>query len=121
MTGELDKLNTSFIALSPELIEKNRILIEEKQFKFEILRDQENEVAQAYGLRWNLPADLKKLYLSFGVDLAAANGETRWALALPATFIINQNGVVECVSADPDYTQRPEPQETLQALKHIAG
>jgi peroxiredoxin len=117
---EFTNLDTTLITLSPELIENNRSLIEKKKLKFEMLRDLENEVAQAYGLRWNLPSDLKKLYLSFGIDLAAANGESSWTLAVPATFIIDKTGVVRYVNADPDYTRRPEPQDTLEALKRIA-
>jgi peroxiredoxin len=95
-------------------------MIEEKKLKFEILRDPGNEVAHAYGLRWALPDDLKQLYKKFGIDLAESNGGGSWTLPLPARFIVNPAGVVQYARVDPDYTRRPEPHETLEALKRIA-
>ncbi len=95
-------------------------MIEQKKLNFEILFDQGNEVAHAYGLRWALPDDLKQLYKQFGIDLADTNGEESWTLPIPARFIINSAGEVKYARANPDYTQRPEPQETLEELKHLA-
>jgi peroxiredoxin len=67
-----------------------------------------------------LPDDLKGLYKNFGIDLAETNGEDSWSLAVPARFIIDTAGVVRYVRADPDYTRRPEPEETLEELKRLA-
>ena len=39
---------------------------------FELLRDFGNTVAEAYGLVFTLPDDLRELYLKFGIDLARA-------------------------------------------------
>ena len=94
--------------------------MEQRKLDFEILRDPGNEVAQAYGLRWTFPDDLKSLYIKFGIDLAEANGEASWTLAVPARFVIDAEGVVRYARVDPDYTQRPEPAETLGALRNLA-
>lgn len=114
-------LTTTLIAISPQLVEHNRAMIEQNELDFEILHDPGNEVAHAYGLRWALPEDLKQLYKKFGIDLAEFNGEGSGTLAVPARFIVNTAGVVQYAHVDPDYTQRPEPQETLQELKRLAG
>jgi len=58
----------------------------------------------------------KFVELKVGIDLAEANGDDSWTLAIPARFIIGKSGVVEYARVDPDYTHRPEPQETLDAL-----
>jgi peroxiredoxin len=94
-------------------------MIEKKKLKFEILRDPGNEVANTYGLRWALPDDLKQLYRQFGIDLAETNGEGSWTLPMPARFIINPAGEVKYARVDPDYTRRPEPQDTLEELKSL--
>ncbi len=107
------------MALSPELPEHSRGLIEKKNLAFEILRDPGNAVAAAYGLRWAMPEDLKALYLKFGLDVATSNGDESWTLAMPARLIIDRAGVVRYVRADPDYTRRPEPGETLEALRGL--
>jgi peroxiredoxin len=91
-------------------------LIEKLKLGFGILHDPGNKVAAAFGLRWSLPDDLRALYLQFGLDLPAGNGDDSWTLALPASFIIDQQGSVRYARTDPDYTRRPEPDETLEAL-----
>jgi peroxiredoxin len=92
------------------------LLIEKHRLKFEILHDPANKVGASYGLRVSLPDDLKKLYLQFGIDLAEGNGEDSWTLCLPARYIVDRQGVVRYARTDPDYTRRPEPEETLEAL-----
>lgn len=86
---------------------------------FDFLRDPGNEVAANYGLRWQLPDDLKQLYLEFGTDLEADNGDDSWTLPMPARYIIDSNGIVRYARTDPDYTVRPDPAETLEALRAL--
>ncbi len=109
------------MALSPQNLELSRKLIKQRKLKFEILRDSGNEVADAYGLRWTFPEDLKQLYLQFGIDLAENNGDDSWTLAVPGRFIIDKAGAVQYASVDPDYTRRPEPEETLNELKRLGS
>lgn len=70
-------------------------------------------------MRWTLPEELKKLYLQFKIDLAAANGDDSWTLPVPARFIVDPRGIIRYARVDPDYTRRPEPRETLEALKQL--
>ena len=64
----------------------------------------------------HVPDELKQIYLEFGIDLAASNGEASWTLPVPGTYVIDTAGVIRHASADADYTRRPEPDETLAAL-----
>ncbi len=86
---------------------------------FDLLHDPGNEVAARYGLRWQLPDDLKQLYLEFGTDLEADNGDDSWTLPMPARYIIDRDGIVRYARTDPDYTVRPDPAETLEALRAL--
>ena len=88
---------------------------------FEILSDPGNEVAQSYGLRYKLPEDLKEVYLKFGIDLEKYNGDDSWTLPLPAGLIIDQKGIIRYAEINADYTVRPEPEETMAALKNMTG
>jgi peroxiredoxin len=104
------------VAVSPQLADRSRALIDKRRLRFEILRDPGNEVGASFGLRYTMPGGLKQLYLQFGVDLAEGNGESSWTLCLPGRYIIDRQGVVRSARTDPDYTRRPEPEETLEAL-----
>jgi peroxiredoxin len=76
-------------------------------------------VASDFNRLNHVPDDLKQLYLGFGVDLEASNGEDSWTLPVPGTYVIDSSGIIRYASADADYTRRPEPEETLQALEAL--
>jgi len=38
---------------------------------------------------------------------------------MPARFVIDRQGVVRVAESDPDYTTRPEPEDTLAALRAL--
>ena len=94
---------------------------EPKPLSFEMLRDFGNRTAEAYGLVFTLPDDLREVYLKFGIDLARGNGDGTWRLPVPARFVIDRQGIIRAVDADPDYTRRPEPAQTVEVLKGLSG
>jgi peroxiredoxin len=85
-----------------------------------MLRDHGNQVSTKYGLVFTLPEDLRAIYLKFGIDLAAGNGDGTWRLPIPARFVIDRSGTIRSAEADPDYTRRPEPTDTIEVLKRLA-
>ena len=94
---------------------------EPKPLSFELLRDLGNQVAEAYGLAFTLPDDLREIYVKFGIDLARGNGDGTWRLPMPARFVIDRGGIIRAVDADPDYTRRPEPARTVEILRGLRG
>ena len=92
---------------------------EPKPLSFELLRDFGNQVAEAYGLGFTLPDDLREIYLKFGIDLAKGNGDGTWRLPVPARFVIDRQGIIRAVDADPDYTRRSEPSKTVEILRGL--
>jgi peroxiredoxin len=84
-----------------------------------VLSDAGNQVADRFGLKFTLPAYLKELYLTFPNDLAKVNGDDSWTLAIPARFVIDRHGIIRWASVDPDYTRRPEPADTVAALRAL--
>ena len=92
---------------------------EPKPFSFEMLRDAGSQVAEQYGLVFTLPADLRAIYLKFGIDLAQGNGDGTWRLPIPARFVIDRECIIRTADADPDYTRRPEPARTVEILRAL--
>lgn len=76
-------------------------------------------MAEAYGLVFTLPDELRAIYTKFGIDLALGNGDGTWRLPVPARFVIDGQGVIRAVDADPDYTRRPEPARTVEVLRGL--
>ncbi len=120
-TAEFKALGATINAISPQLQSFNREFTEEKKLTFEILSDPGNEVAQSYGLKFKLPEDLKEVFLKFNIDLEKYNGNDSWTLPLPARLIIDQEGIIRYADINADYTVRPDPEETIAALKNMIG
>ena len=105
--------------ISPQVARTPRETDEPVAMPFEMLRDFGNAVAEAYGLVFTLPDDLRAIYQKFGIDLAKGNGDGTWRLPVPARFVIDRAGVIRSVDADPDYTRRPEPAATIEVLRTL--
>jgi peroxiredoxin len=104
------------VAISPQLPAFSKELSEKHKLGFDILYDAGNKIASTYGLVYDFPADLKALYLQFGINLEETNGDGSWQLPMPARYVIGQDGRVSWASVNPDYTQRPEPEDTIAVL-----
>jgi peroxiredoxin len=118
--GTLKEYGATMVAITPQLAEASRPLIEKQGISFDLLSDPGNAYAAKLGLRFTLPDDLKEVYLSFGLDLPVRNGEGSWTLPMPGRFVIDRGGVVRAADVDPDYEHRPEPQKTIDDIKAFA-
>jgi len=107
------------VVISPQVARTPRETEDPKPLPFEVLRDFGNRVAEAYGLAFTLPEDLREIYLKFGIDLARGNGDGTWRLPVPARFVIDGQGIIRAVDADPDYTRRSEPARTVEILEGL--
>ncbi len=106
----------SLVAISPQTPPNSRKSMRENKLTFPILSDVDGSVGAAFGLGFELPADLRELYLSAGIDLPAFNADPSWTLSMPARYVIGQDGGILYAEVNPDYTQRPEPEDVLGAL-----
>jgi peroxiredoxin len=120
VAGTLKELGATIVAITPQLAEASRSLIEKRKISFDLLSDPGNAYAAKLGLRFRLPDDLKAVYLSFGNDLAVRNGEASWTLPMPGRFVVDRGGIVRTADVDPDYERRPEPQQTVDDIKALA-
>lgn len=119
VTGALKELGATICAITPQSPEATKPLIEKHKIAFNLLSDHGNEFTAKLGLRFKLPDDLKEVYLSFSIDLAAGNGEDSWTLPMPGRFVIDTAGIVRAADVDPDYRYRPEPQKTVDDVKAL--
>ena len=78
-----------------------------------MLSDPGNEYAARLGLRFQLPEELKEIYLSLGIDLEESSGSADWTLPVPARIVVDRTGIVRATDIDVDYTRRPEPEKTV--------
>lgn len=116
---DIEAMGARLVLISPQKIEHSRKMMEDKGLSAVMLSDPGNETAARYGLQYQLPEDLKKVYRQFDINLDKYNGDDSWTLPLPARLIIDTEGTIRHADISADYTIRPDPQETIEELKKI--
>ncbi|MCH8686476.1 peroxiredoxin-like family protein [Pedomonas mirosovicensis] len=113
-------LGANLVAISPQTPVNSRKSVRQNGLDFPILSDPRNDVAAAFGLRFELPAYLIELYQGLKNDLPAFNGDPSWTLPMPARYVIAQDGTILYAEVNPDYTRRPEPEDMLPAIRQAS-
>ena len=104
------------VAVSPQLPDHSLSTSEANEISFEVLSDVGNHTAREYGLVFTLKEELRPIYEKWGADIASVNGDDSFELPIPATFVINSNGVITYSFVDADYTNRLEPAKIIESL-----
>jgi peroxiredoxin len=113
-------LGAELVVISPQTQERAAKQTEAMGLKFSLLSDEKNATAKAFGLAYQLPDDLKDVYQHvFKIDLSRINADTEWTLPIPARIVIDRQGVIRDIKADPDYRYRPEPSDTVEVLRSL--
>lgn len=110
----------SLVAISPQRPEGGLAMRDNNRIDFPILFDPGARVAHAFGLVFELPAELEQVYRGFGVDLPTENEEAGWRLPIPATYVIAPDSRIVKAGVEVDWTTRMEPETALAAVESLA-
>ncbi|WP_428266220.1 peroxiredoxin-like family protein [Haliangium sp.] len=116
---EMRALSASLVAISPERPDHASATALRNEVSFEVLSDVGNVFARKLGLVFELPPDLRAVYGDLGLDVEDHNGDDRWELPLPATYVVARDGTIGYAFVDADYTKRAEPEHILAALRGL--
>lgn len=115
---EIHDYGAELVAISPQTPDNSLSLQEKHGLEYEVLSDVGNTVARKFGLVYSLSEPMKEFFSVVGIDLPSFNGDQSWELPIPATYVIDQSGVV-VAHIDPDWSHRMEPREILEALRSL--
>ena len=118
---QIEQVGASLVAISPQTVQQSFFMADQHKLRFALLSDAGNKMARQFGLVYRVPDDQEAVYRRAFINLPVANDDTSWELPIPATFIIGQDGTVLYVSANEDYSERPEPADILHWLLEIAA
>jgi peroxiredoxin len=113
-----------FVAISPQTQRHNDFTLQQHELPFPILSDPAAEVAGRFGIAYSVPAAHREYYKRILVNIPFVNSgnmyknaaEESWRLPLPATFVVDQAGVIAFSEAHADFRVRPEPADVMQAV-----
>lgn len=123
LSGWDEKLSTmasmgaTVVALTPENPEHIKKTMTDQHLRYGILSDYKNEAATAFGIVFEMPAEMQEKYRNFGVDLSEHNWDKTWRLPHPAAYVIDRDGTIRYAYCNEDYKVRADPAEVIAVLK----
>ncbi len=95
-------------------------LVDEPEEGFELCSDPRQEVIERWRVQFEMPPVLQKYYLGeVDTDISKYNVDGSWRLPVPATFVVDQAGIVRRRHVTADFTKRMEPDAVVEALDEI--
>jgi peroxiredoxin len=97
----------NIVAITPESIENVEQTVKLHNLTFTVIYDCQEKIMKDYGVIFNVTKEYQDKILSeLSVDIAKNNGRDAVRLPVPATYIINKEGIIVAVQFDPDYKNR---------------
>ncbi len=110
----------SLIAISPQQPDDALSMAEKHALEYDVLSDVDQDVLTAYRIRFDLPPNVTEHMLDATLAaLAKQQPEGHYSLPVPATFVLDQDGVVRARYVSMNYRTRMEPAEALEAVRKI--
>ena len=105
------------VAISPQTVRQNDFAVSQHSLPFPLLRDESAAIAAEFGAAYTVPEFMQGYYRSILVNIPFINGESSWRLPVPATFVIDRNGVVIWSQGHADFRVRPDPADAIKSLQ----
>ncbi len=115
----LQEAGVLVMAISPEVPRQTRATRHKLTLEFDVLSDISNVVARRFGLVYQLDRELMTTYEQSGIDLVDHNGDDSYELPVPATYLIDQFGVIRHAAVDTE-RRRTGSVDLLAATKQLA-
>jgi peroxiredoxin len=119
LSQQVRELGALMVAISPQTVRQNDFTAGQHSLPFPLLSDAGCKVAEQYGLVYKVPEFHQQYYRSILVNVPFVNGDESWLLPLPATYVIDRDGIVLFAEAHADFRVRPEPTEILDVLRSV--
>ncbi|MEM7762456.1 MAG: peroxiredoxin-like family protein [Pseudomonadota bacterium] len=96
----------------PELLYSS---LKDSEIDYTLVSDAAMNAARAFGVAFRVDDETYEKYKGYGIDLEAASGFDHHELPVPAVYLIDTDGTIAFMHANPDYTTRLEGDAILQA------
>lgn len=105
------------LAVSPQIPSYSKQLITDNNLDFELLYDQNNELAKKLGIAFTLQDYAQIAYSGLGIDLSSFNDNDNQELPIPAVFVIDKNSIITYSFVDSNYVNRINLEDLVSVLK----
>jgi peroxiredoxin len=117
--SEIRRLGAELVAISPQTPDESLSTAEKNELAFDVLSDVDSSTVKAHGIAFDLAEELRPSTRSSITRCRTKNCDDSWVLPIPATYVIDTNGVIMLAFIDVDCRNRLEPAEIVAALESL--
>jgi peroxiredoxin len=117
----IEAAGATLIALTPDTGPPALDAKQNHHARFEVLCDVDCGVGLTCGVVFRVPKLYRARLQAAGLDFVERHGNAAWILPVPATYILDRNGMVRWRFIDADFTHRAEPADIIAALQMLAA
>ena len=114
--AQIRDAGAELVAISPQTMQQSFFMADQHQLRFPLLSDAANQVARQFGLVYRVPDSQQSIYRRAMTNLPFTNGDESWELPIPAVYLVDRGGTILFAAVNPEYKERPEPEEVLEQL-----
>lgn len=132
---EFDSLGVSIVAASIDTVEKAAEIsdgtsygielgqqsgkqVDNISVSFDVVAELDVETLGKYNAVFKVDDNMVVKYAEYGIDLEGASGKDHHIIAIPATYVIDTDGIIVFAESDIDYKIRTSPEKVLDFLKN---
>jgi peroxiredoxin len=113
----LTGMGVNVVAITPESIENVEQTVTLHNLSFTVVYDCQEQIMRDFDVMFTVTKAYQELVLKIlSIDIAKNNGRDVAHLPVPATYIINREGIIVAVQFDPDYNNRSSVKWMIQNL-----
>jgi peroxiredoxin len=113
----LTGMGVNVVAITPESIENVEQTVKLHNLSFTVIYDCQEQIMKDYALMFNVTKEYQDSIMKhLSIDIAKNNGRDVAHLPVPATYIIDRQGIIVAVQFDPDYNNRASVKWMIQNL-----
>ena len=117
---ELTERGVRLVAISPQKPDGSLNMAQKHNLAFTVICDPGNVIARRLGILTQPSPQARAAQLQLGLDLTSVNADGTVALPMPATVILDASHTIRWIDVHPDYSNRTEPQQILDALNQAS-
>lgn len=107
------------LAISPETDKEVSKTKKKNNLSIELVSDLNYQVLRKLNLVFKVEDKVLTEYNKMGLDLSQSQGNNNGELPIPATFLIDQKGIIVYSFADADYTKRAKLEDIFFQIKEL--
>lgn len=114
---QLANIRGKIVAVVPDKQKFAAQLKSEQKADFPVLIDMDNGYAMSLNLAIWVGEEMQAFMTASGINVAQYQGNDSWMLPIPATFVVDADGLIKARHVDPDYRKRMAIEDMIAALK----